>query len=84
MSDHYYTARDAQGGQRHFHVRVVQDRDHWVATCDTVDETGRPAGTGAHVAPLFYGIHEDQALRRMVGVLENQYDDVVEFRPSGG
>jgi hypothetical protein len=84
MPDYFYRATGGEGGRKLFRVRVESQEDHWVATCVPVDEQGRDAVADAPVAPLFYGIHAEQALRRIVAALENQYDEVVEFRRDGG
>ncbi len=81
MPDCFVQATDSQGGQKRFRIQLAQDGDHWVATCDPVDEHGMPTSGGTRVAPLFYGIHEDQAKRRMITALENQYAEVVEVPP---
>lgn len=60
------------------HVRhvleVFEDHGKWTSTLVRVDEQGRTMpGT---VAPRFYGLSAEQARRRMLAVLEDQYDDV--------
>jgi hypothetical protein len=78
MPDYFYLAKDEDGGQQRFRVRVEPQGDHWMATCSPVDEAGSVLGTGEKVAPQFYGTHEDQARRQMVRALENTYEDVIE------
>lgn len=75
MADYFYRVTGKDGHANRFRVRVEPDGDHWVATCDPVDDAGTPTST-SRVAPLFYGIHADQAHRRMLTALENQYDEV--------
>ncbi len=57
-----------------YELVVSAEGDHWCSTLARLDELGRP--TSAAVAPKFYGLTYEQARRRMLQVLENQYDDV--------
>lgn len=82
MPDFFYRAIDGGGGRSFFRVRVEPQEEHWVATCEPVDEGGHDRPAEGPVAPRFYGVSAEQARRRMVTALENQYDDVTEFRPS--
>jgi hypothetical protein len=82
MPDFFYRAIDAAGERSYFRVRVEPQEDHWVATCEPVDERGHELAAEGPVAPRFYGVHAEQARRRMVSALENQYEDVTGFQPS--
>jgi len=53
---------------------VVEEGDHWMSTLTKLDARGEPE-SGA-VAPRFYGLTREQARRRMIQVLENEYDVV--------
>ena len=57
-----------------FRLDVFVEGEHWTRTLARLDERG--ASAGADVAPRFYGFTRDQARRRMIAVLENEYDEV--------
>ncbi len=55
-------------------IDVFAEGEHWTSTLVRLDVQGRP--DAAAVAPRFYGSTAEQARRRMLSVLENQYDSV--------
>lgn len=67
-------ATDEHGGQVRYVLDVFEEAGHWTSTLTRLDAQGIPQA--AAVAPRFYGLTEDQARRRMVSVLENQYETV--------
>ena len=73
-------ATKEDGEQVRYLLEVVPEGDHWTSTLARLDERGEPAST--RVAPRFYGFTEEQARRRMIGVLENEYEDVVPIAPA--
>lgn len=74
MARELLIAIDAQGAQTRFRLDVFQEGDHWASTLQRLDAVGR--AEGAAVAPRFYGVTLEQARRRMIDVLENQYEQV--------
>lgn len=62
------------GRSARFLLEVFPEGDHWTSTLARLDERGEPEA--ARVAPRFYGLTAEQARRRMIGVLENDWDDV--------
>lgn len=56
-------------------LEVFEDGDHWTSTLAKLDARGEPES--GRVAPRFYGLSAEQARRRMITVLENDYDEVV-------
>jgi len=75
MTEEIVIASDEAGRQDRYLLRVFHEQDHWASELFRLDETGRPDRSGS-VAPRFYGVSRDQARRRMISVLENQYDTV--------
>ena len=67
-------ARKAGLPNARFRLEVFVEGDHWTSTLARLDERGEPGGTD--VAPRFYGLSREQARRRMIAVLENEYDEV--------
>jgi hypothetical protein len=67
-------ATSGDGKQTRFLLEVVKQDDHWVSTLGRYSSTGELES--AQVAPRFYGTSQEQARRRMIAVLENQYDEV--------
>jgi hypothetical protein len=58
-------------------VRISYDDDHWVSVCREVDAEGEEVGESGPLTPTLYGVTAEQALRRMLEILENTYDEVV-------
>jgi hypothetical protein len=58
-----------------FLLEVFQDGERWTSTLARLTATGEPEP--ASVAPRFYGFTAEQARRRMITVLENEWDEVV-------
>jgi hypothetical protein len=75
VSREILVARKEQGDRSgRYALDVVEEGDHWTSTLTKLDERGEPE-RGA-VAPRFYGLTREQARRRMIQVLENEYDVV--------
>lgn len=74
MSREILVGRKAGTSTRYL-LEVFQEGDHWASTLARLDARGEPEPT--RVAPRFYGISAEQARRRMITVLENDYDEVV-------
>jgi len=58
-----------------YRLEVFEEGDHWTSTLAKLDARGEPEST--RVAPRFYGLTREQARRRMISVLENDYDEVI-------
>ncbi|MBI4578638.1 MAG: hypothetical protein HY718_02995 [Planctomycetes bacterium] len=67
-------AAASDGRETRYLLEVVQEADHWVSTLGRFSETGELES--GRVAPRFYGTTVEQARRRMISVLENQYEEV--------
>jgi hypothetical protein len=74
MSREVLIATRDDGQRARFLLDVFPEGDHWTSTLARLDERGRPEP--ARVAPRFYGLTPEQARRRMVAALENDWDDV--------
>jgi hypothetical protein len=74
MSREVLIASREDGARARFVLEVFEEGDHWTSTLARLDDRGRPET--ARVAPRFYGLTADQARRRMISVLENDWDDV--------
>jgi hypothetical protein len=74
MSRDTLLASDENGDRIRFVLEVFAEGEHWTSTLARLDETGAPGE--AAVAPRFYGTTAEQARRRMLQVLENQFKDV--------
>ena len=74
MSREILLATREDGQRARFLLEVVRAGDYWTSTLARLDERGEPEA--ARVAPRFYGVTAEQARRRMINVLENDYDDV--------
>ena len=57
-----------------FLLDVFHDGERWTSTLARLNDAGEPEP--ATVAPRFYGLTADQARRRMITVLENDWDEV--------
>jgi hypothetical protein len=79
MSDHFYQAIAADGQRRIFRIHIDEEEGRFRSLCAEVDERGDEKPGVAAVAPRFYGVSASQALRRMVQVLENSYEQLEEF-----
>jgi hypothetical protein len=62
------------GTESRYLLEVVQEAEHWASTLSKLGPGGEVES--AKVAPRFYGTSLEQARRRMITVLENQYEDV--------
>jgi hypothetical protein len=74
MSHELLLATGADGRQIRFVLDVFEEQGHWTSTLARLDAHGQPEA--AVVAPRFYGFTLAQARRRMLDVLENQFDSV--------
>ena len=74
MAREILVASRDDGEEARYLLEVTQQGDHWTSTLAKLDAGGAPEST--RVAPRFYGVTEEQARRRMIAVLENDYDDV--------
>ena len=74
MTREIVTAVDAKGATARFLLEVFEDGGKWTSTLVRLDERGRPAP--GKVAPRFYGVTPEQARRRMLSVLENQFEEL--------
>jgi hypothetical protein len=72
-------ARTASGERARFLLEVFHDGERWTSTVARLDEAGNPQP--ASVAPRFYGLTAEQARRRMLTALENEFDEVVSADP---
>jgi hypothetical protein len=75
MAREILVARKHGGEPTRYLLEVFEDGDHWTSTLARLDARGEPETT--QVAPRFYGLSAEQARRRMITVLENDYDEVV-------
>jgi hypothetical protein len=66
--------RSIDGRETRFLLEISRQGDHWVSTLSRFAPGGELESV--QVAPRFYGTTEEQARRRMITVLENQYDEV--------
>jgi len=66
------TAKD--GAETRYLLEVAREGDHWTSTLGKFGPAGELES--ARVAPRFYGTSQEQARRRMISVLENQYEEV--------
>ena len=80
MSREILVATQADGERTRYVLEVFREGDHWTSTLARLDERGDPEP--AQVAPRFYGLTEEQARRRMIAVLENEYEDVLPLEPA--
>jgi hypothetical protein len=62
------------GETARFALDVVSAGAHWTSTIARLTAGGEPEP--GPVAPRFYGVTAEQARRRMIQVLENDYDEV--------
>jgi hypothetical protein len=74
MSREVLVASREHGPRARFLLEVFEEGDHWTSTLARLDERGEPEA--ARVAPRFYGLTAEQARRRMIGVLERDWDEV--------
>jgi hypothetical protein len=74
MAREILLATRENGTSTRFLLEVFPEGEHWTSTLARLDERGRPEAV--RVAPRFYGITPEQARRRMIAVLENDFDDV--------
>ncbi len=58
-----------------FLLDVFHDGERWTSTLARVNDADEPLTES--VAPRFYGLTAEQARRRMITTLENEWDEVV-------
>jgi len=74
MSREILVAIKKDGAETRYLLEVFPEGEHWTSTLARLDARGEPESE--RVAPRFYGLTADQARRRMISVLENDYDEV--------
>ena len=74
MAHEILLARREGGETARFVLEVVAAGVNWTSTLARLDARGEPETE--KVAPRFYGVTAEQARRRMIQVLENEYDEV--------
>jgi hypothetical protein len=74
MSGEILVATTKDGAEARYLLEVFPEGDHWTSTVARLDARGEPEPV--RVAPRFYGLTADQARRRMISALENDYDEV--------
>ena len=70
-----FLARKGHGEQGRFVLEVFHDGERWTSTLARLDDAGE--AQAATIAPRFYGLTAEQARRRMLTALENEFDEVV-------
>ncbi len=75
MAQEILIARRDDGTEVRYLLQVFDDGERWTSTLTRIDAAGRPMAGAA--APRFYGLTRAQARRRMIALLENDYDEVV-------
>lgn len=68
------------GETARFLLEVVAAGGNWTSTLTRLNARGESEPGAVAVAPRFYGVTAEQARRRMIQVLEQEYDEV---RPEG-
>jgi hypothetical protein len=76
MPFHLYKAWNEGQEGAWFGVHVQYIEDHWVSTCHETDEHGGNVAGGWRFALKFHGVSPEEVHRRMVGALEDMYDNV--------
>jgi hypothetical protein len=74
MAREILRARREGGEGARFLLEVVAAGDHFTSTLARLNAAGEPEA--AAIAPRFYGVTAEQARRRMIQVLEQDYDEV--------
>lgn len=74
MSREVLIGKAADGRETRYLLELFEEGEHWVSTLSLLNERGVPLE--ARVAPRFYGATAEQARRKMITVLENQYEEV--------
>jgi hypothetical protein len=75
MAREVLVASKENGEQARYLLEVFQEGDHWTSTLARLNARGQ--SEPSRVAPRFYGFTAEQARRRMIAVLENEWDEVV-------
>lgn len=75
MAREILIARKEGTAPARFLLEVFHDGERWTSTLARLNDAGEPL-TGS-VAPRFYGLSAEQARRRMITVLEHEWDEVV-------
>ena len=76
-----YRTEDRAGKIAYVQVKVDTQDDHFVSSSLPVDASGNVLNENGALAPKFYGMTPEQALRRMVDALENSFEDVQPATP---
>ncbi len=67
-------ARTETGTEDRYLLTVEQAGTNWTSTLTRVAADGTPES--ASVAPRFYGLTQDQARRRMLQILDPDYEEI--------
>ena len=76
-----FLVRKGDGERGRFVLEVFHDGERWTSTLARLDDAGETQA--ATIAPRFYGLTADQARRRMLTALENEFDEVVPANADG-
>lgn len=71
-----YRITASDGSISHVKVLLERENDHYVCWSVAVDDAGNEIAERHSMTPRFYGITEEQSLRRMLTALENSYEEV--------
>jgi hypothetical protein len=74
MSREILIGRSAEGRETRYLLEIFEEGEHWASTLAQLNEQGVPLET--RVAPRFYGNSAEAARRKMIAVLENQFEEV--------
>jgi hypothetical protein len=80
MAREILLARKSDALPARFLLEVWHDGERWTSTLARLNAAGEPEP--ASVAPRFYGLTAEQARRRMITALENEWDEVVCAAPA--
>lgn len=67
-------ARTESGTEDRYLLTVEQAGSNWTSTLTRLTADGEPESTNA--APRFYGVTESQARRRMLQILDADYEEI--------
>ena len=67
-------ARTESGAEVRYLLDVEQLGSNWTSTLTRLDAAGNPEST--QLAPRFYGLTQSQARRRMLAVLDQDYEEI--------
>ncbi len=67
-------ATGPDGEEARYLLEIIREGEHWASTLAKFNADGEVEA--GRVAPRFYGTSEEQARRRMITILENQFEEV--------